>query len=193
MVYYGISDMILTHIDIGSILTRRVNLELVRRGVLGEGGKIFYYAGSQSEISDILTNTNKSAKFMYPAVFDIVPQKVSVSGFQREHSFSICIVNPVIPNSTSQEREKKTFSPLLRPIYEEFIAQIMKAEFLEILSYGVPSHDYYDNYATSDDQDMILAKYNDVISAIEIHNLKLTVNTNLCDDLIINLKKEGCR
>lgn len=177
--------MQLSQIDIINILTKRT-FEAKKSYYQKLGIENLYcYSGTQDEISNLLMDLSKNGnQSKYPAIFNILPARQVVSGNKRDFYNTICIVSPVRPDAKSEEREKEEFETIIRPIYDEFMKQVFNADFLTITEYGIPEHTYYDNYAVANEQSVILEKYGEYISAIEIHNLKLTIDSNICENTI---------
>ncbi len=111
---------------------------------------LWHYPGTQNEISNVFISLGENkdgSNLKYPSIFNINPIKQDKNGLNTTLHFNLCIVGPVLSEWLTQEREEQVFIPLLRPIYEEFINQIIKSGYFS-LNFGAPAHKMYEVFTT---------------------------------------------
>lgn len=155
---------------------------------------LWHYPGTPDEISGMLNFMDKNPngnKLKFPAIFNYNTIRQSKSGQKVTLNYNLAIVGRVLNNWTTQQRETQLFDRLLRGIYKEFINQIkISGWFLTELPY--PSHNYYEVFTTGGNQGILLEKkYGDFIDAIELHNLSLTLRTNLCEKDLKKIEEQN--
>ena len=153
------------------------------------GRNISYLYGDWDYISNILTRWNGSpetAALKYPIIclYSPYPEKRQLEGkwVRSDVTLEMLILCNTQKDYLNEERDAITFGEVLRPVYEEFIRQLMKDASVVKNYAGYPSHTYTENYRygrlgvlTSDNR-----PFRDFIDAIELTNLSLTFKEN-CD------------
>lgn len=140
---------------------------------------LWHIPGTFNEISNVFLELGKSEKFnlKYPAIFNINPIRQIKNGQTNTSYFNLILVAPVLSEWLTQQREEEVFTPLLRPIYDEFIKQVIKSGYF--IDFGIPQHEYYEVFTTGNTGGVLLEKYGDHVDAIELHNLTLKLK-NIC-------------
>ena len=152
---------------------------------------LWHYVGTQNEISNALVNiATKTNKFQYPSLLNIQPCRQNRTLNHTEIEYSLVFVAPVESEWSTEERDKFLFEPLLRPLYAEFLKQIDNSRYF-FRDYDPVPHTYYENFATGGESGVILEKYGNYLSAVELHKLQLKLRNQLCDDQIEQIKKEN--
>jgi hypothetical protein len=157
--------------------------DVVKATAKALGRNISYLYGDWDYISNILTRWNGSpetAALKYPIICLYSPYQESRSvESAKERStanLELLILCNTQKNYLNEERDAITFGEVLRPIYQEFIGQLMKDRRIVRNYSGMPTHTYTENYRygrlgvlTSENR-----PFRDFIDAIEISNLSLT-------------------
>lgn len=157
--------------------------DVVKATAKALGRNISYLYGDWDYISNILTRWNGSpetAALKYPIICLYSPYQESRSvESAKERStanLELLILCNTQKNYLNEERDAITFGEVLRPIYQEFIGQLMKDRRIVRNYSGIPAHTYTENYRygrlgvlTSENR-----PFRDFIDAIEISNLSLT-------------------
>ena len=161
--------------------------DVVKATAKALGRNISYLYGDWDYISNILTRWNGSpetAALKYPIICLYSPDQASRSvESAKERStanLELLILCNTQKNYLNEERDAITFGEVLRPIYQEFIGQLMKDRRIVRNYSGMPTHTYTENYRygrlgvlTSENR-----PFRDFIDAIEISNLSLTFIEN---------------
>lgn len=154
---------------------------------------LWHYPGTGNEISNELLSIGKhpqGIRVKFPSILNFQPIRQDKIGDSVDINYNIAIVCLVNNIWTTQKREEEVFEHILRPIYEEFIRQIQLCNYF-ILDYGIPPHTYYEIFTTGDSVGDMIRKYGDCIDAIELHGLKLHLNTRLCKSDIALIEDEN--
>lgn len=152
----------------------------------------WHYPGTPNEISNVLIkigNQPNGIRLKYPSVFNFQPVRQEKSSNHTTMYFNLAFVGLVLSEWLTEQREAEVFDKLLRPVYDEFMKQIVRSGYFQ-LGYGFPSHQYYEVFTTGNNSGVLLERYGDYIDAIELHNLKLTLNKSLCEKDLIKMEKE---
>lgn len=154
---------------------------------------VWHYVGTPNEISRLLLDVSEDPNgslIKFPCILDFKPNTedyVRIDGIQFVRvNFKLAIAASSNSRWITEQREEVVFDPLLRPVYKEFMRQIVLAKdifhFDGIVTPGVnyPPHRKIEVYTTGDNQNVFVEWYGEVIDALEIHNLDLMVKTDLC-------------
>lgn len=154
---------------------------------------LWHYTGTNNEISNILLKigTHPNGSYVkFPSFLSFQPVRQQKNGNDVTVNYNLAIVGSVNRNWTTEEREHQVFEKLLRPVYEEFMKQVQACKYFK-KGYGMPAHTYYEIFTTGEASGEIIKRYGDCIDAIEIHNLILELNTNLCTSDLIQIEREN--
>lgn len=151
-------------------------------------GPPYYMYGHRQEIANRLSLKDKNVnqkKKKYPLIalkLDIIE---NVRGNVVDFTLNLVIATYSDSNQTADQRYVNTFKPILYPLYDQFMTQLVNSGLFtwdSSLDMLVPPHQKADRpFWGTPDQDGSSRKniFNDPIDAIEIINLKLSVvNTN---------------
>lgn len=168
-------------IDHSSGLTLLQRLQLVAPKIQS----IRYEHGHPLELIETMRERSQSptGKFdMWPCImlftdFDETAPVRPIS-YRQTVMLQIVIAYCTSPSMKAAERDTEVFTPILRPIYEEFITQIYKSTFFVVYSRKQIQHKKIDRYYWGKTGLYGNAgnTFNDYIDAIEIQNLTLKVN-----------------
>ena len=115
---------------------------------------------------------------MFPAVclFHDFPE---VMGYERSLTLQLVIITDTSKHYTTAERYTNTFDPILTPLYELFLKQLAKSDYVDSDSDSVLyfEHTRWDRPYWGKDgiYGAVADIFNDFIDAIEIENLKLKI------------------
>lgn len=105
-------------------------------------------------------------------------------GIYGEQSINIAIIRACKdPNQTAEERDEFNFIPVLTPIYMELMEQIslrgdlFKIQSVEQIEHKMTNRYYWGKKGLFGNEGNI---FNDWVDAIEINNMKLTINLDYC-------------
>ena len=196
--------MILSHIKIiGSLVYRtrralRDNKDFLK-GIdvyafadncfLNDELNLWHYPGTHNEISSVL-RVIENPEFKFPALLNFQPVKQTISENETVVYYNLAFVAPVLKNWTTEQREEQVFDKVLRTIYAEFMRQISKCGYF-VPFIGMPSHSMYEIFTTGKSSAQVMSTYGDHLDAIEIHNLKLTLNTSECNSRVQKIDEEN--
>ncbi len=149
------------------------------------GKTINFQYGSSSQILQQLVNVNSSTlgSLKYPLIGLFQPFKeVRGSVFYCQIKFpKIIIAVGSNANDSVAQRYTKSFTPLLYPIYAEFLKQISRWPTVVLENPDYIPHTKLDVPGSappsSDDKKSIL-RFNDYVDAIHIYDLQLTFQIN---------------
>lgn len=96
-------------------------------------------------------------------------------------NLQIIIATTTKLDSTTPGRFADNFVPRLFPIYEELINQIKISGFFSEIGYDVPHKKINQPYWDGKDGAQQANMFNDVIDAIQLKNIRLTVNETTCE------------
>lgn len=145
--------------------------------------QVTYLWGDWAYIADILTRWNASAEtaaLKYPCICLYSPyeeRRQKAGGtLQSEATLELLFLVNTVKDYLNEERDSVSFEEVLRPIYAEFMGQIMKDSRIVKNYTGEPSHTYIENYRygrlgvrASDNR-----PFADFLDVIEVKNLSLT-------------------
>lgn len=161
--------------------------------VEGIGFLLWYYPGTNNEISNALLEIGKhpkGARLKFPAIFNFQPIRQEKREGRTTIHYNLAIVGAVKSGWMTQERESQVFEYLIRPIYEEFLNQVANCGFFDT-DYGIPPHTCYEIFTTGESAGEIIKRYGDNIDAIELHDLALTLKPNLCSGAVQMIDSEN--
>ena len=152
----------------------------------GCGIGFWHYPGTQGEISGILNAASEiTSQWQYPSLMDLQPVRQRRTAGHTALRLNLVFAAPVAGQWTTEERERLVFDPLLRPLYREFMRQVDRSGYFIPDGYDDPyPHEMYENFATGGDDGVIMERYGNYLSAIEVHNLELKLSNELCDDQV---------
>lgn len=158
------------------------------------GTDLFFDKGHYTEVSRNLIqlegNPNKPKK--YPLVWLVMDMKENIAprlGVYADVDVHIIIANDTDATYTMDQRVNNVFLPVLYPIYQELLNQIMDCPFLFNSLPGAMPHEKYDRYywGGQDSQGNGQANlFNDCIDAIQIKKITLSVKKQYCINFSIN-------
>lgn len=149
---------------------------------------VWFDYGRYIEITRRLTEkdggvTTPSKRF--PLIWLVIPfeEEYGNTGEVTElKNVQIIIATTTKLDSTTPQRMIDNFVPRLYPIYEEMIKQIKISGFFSEIGYDVPhkkiDQPYWDGKEGGAQQANM---FNDFIDAIQLKNIRLTVNETTCD------------
>lgn len=153
-----------------------------------------YYPGTYTEINEILNFLSKDpeqSQYKFPALFNFQSVQETYTGQEVYYRYTIALVGSVFHSWITEQREAQVFDLLLRPVYDEFMRQVMEYPYLD-LGYGYPSHRKLDRFTTGEPvQKTMFGQYGDFIDAIEIHELVLKQRNDLCQKHIDIINQEN--
>lgn len=150
------------------------------------GKHINYMYGHPLEIKNRLQELTNSPDIndrnkKFPLIFlveDIPIRRGVEEGVYGTAVMTIFIINTTEPNYTSEQRETNNFKPILVPIYQEFLNQLMspmqKNVFVENpdrIRHTQINHKYWGRQGTEGNVKNI---FNDYIDCIELQNLEVS-------------------
>lgn len=154
---------------------------------------LWHYPGTPNEISNSLLSIGKATNgklLKFPSFFNFQTIKQTKYKQTVTINYNLAIVGSVLNDWRTQTREDQVFDKLLRPIYDEFIKQIVSCGWFNI-DLPIPSHTYYEVFTTGNNQGVLLDRYGGYVDAIELHNLSLNLKWNLCGDIIQKIEEEN--
>lgn len=161
--------------------------------LISDNINLWYYPGTHQEIKNVLLTLDKhkeGKKSKFPGLFNFMAVKQTIAGLNRSMVFNLAFVAPVNSEWTTEQREAEVFERVLRPIYQEFINQVIKSGYFKI-GYGTPSHTYYEVYTTGNNGGELIKQYGDHIDAIELHNLQLILKDCYTPEIIEKIEKDN--
>lgn len=160
---------------------------------LVDGDFLFWhYPGTHNEISTVLLQLGEHYNgnlLKFPALLNFQTIKQERSENIVLH-YNLALVGSVSSTWTTEQREIEVFDNLLRPVYREFMKQILTCKWFST-GYRVPRHTYYEIFTTGKNSGELQNMYGDYIDAIEMHDLTLTVNPKLCERDIETIELEN--
>lgn len=156
---------------------------------------LWHYPGTHNEISSVLREVGRHPKgyrVKFPAILDYHAIRQHREGQDITIYYNLSIVASVISEWTTETREVEVFDKVLRPVYTEFMNQIQKSGYFR-LPFGFVPHDCYEIFTTGKNSEQIKDMYGDQIDAIELHNLALTLRSNLCEKDFQRIEKENAK
>lgn len=144
--------------------------------------KLYFMQGNVVEVNTRLqsmTNSgqHKGKKFPLVVLFRDIKERITIDGI--EFNCKVGIFTLTQPTYTADEREEKTFIPILRPIFEELLNQFSVSK-----AFGQPTVkdmeiDKWDCFFYGSVQGN-KNQFNDKVDAIEISNIKLKLGMETC-------------
>lgn len=165
--------------DIVAKVSERVIPELARAQPTITGVQCL--VGHHNEIRNRLV-AQKSGKYPLIAVFqDFVERKGDISGYPTV-DLQLIILYYTQKTSYTEDRYDKVFKPILYPIYDELLTQIIKHPEVAIISPNRIEHDKIDRPHWGDPGTYGNKEYllDDVLDGIELRNLKLVLQKIKC-------------
>lgn len=148
---------------------------------------INYQYGSMSEIKAVLEQWDQDSKYKhlrYPAIILILPVTVRrglQSGWSGRFTCSIGILYHTQPDLTSAERIDQSFKNILRPLYENFVQNLLDSGYFAAYDVEDIPHQYIEHTTLGKDSFIKLDEVTyDYIDAIEMGNLELTAVNKYC-------------
>lgn len=142
--------------------------------ILYEYGRSIQILTELQKLNDGITT--KNGKYPLFALFQDFPEDNSgSSGYYCTVRFpKISIATLTQSTDTPPKRYAQTFKPILYPIYEEFLRQLMRHKNIVGNDPAAISHIKWDRPGTQPEGDKMGSNFNDYVDAIEIQNLQLT-------------------
>jgi hypothetical protein len=145
-----------------------------------------YQYGHLKEIIQTMQEDEKAPTFRpkkYPLValmMDFPEEKGNAGGYFGKVTVQMVIAHISDPRLKAKQRYAATFKPILLPIYYELLEQIHSSLAIVTMSVKQIQHTKYDRpyWGSNGLSDTAGNVFNDVIDAIEIQNLQLTINNN---------------
>lgn len=138
-------------------------------------GPPFYHYGIPMQINRELLAKNVGSLPKYPAVLLRLPTSEEVSDGLFHFNLNIAIVAYTDRNYRTKERYENVYRPILYPLYQKFLEELYKRDFMWKGEQTYPPHSKRDVpfYSTKpEDRDKDNA-FSDPLDAIEIINLKV--------------------
>lgn len=166
--------------------------------IVGKDGTfhLWHFPGTQQEIGETFKELGKDSligsKLKFPSLlnFQDIMQEYSGNGLINVR-FNLAFVAPVLSDWTTQERDKKAFKPILRPVYEEFKRQVKKSIYFQNPMGEIP-HIYMEVFTTGKSiTNEINMYYGDYMDAIQLTNFTLKVKENICTKNISQIEEES--
>ena len=149
---------------------------------LGDRFQLWHYPGTHSEISAVLrtlgTDTILSSQ-KFPGLLTYQNIRQDRSGLSVTIHYNLALVAPVLKDWSTETREVQAFDMVLRPMYREFLNQIILSGYFD-MGYGTPQHAYYEVFTTGESGEKVMDQYGDYLDAVELHGLRLTLKDTLC-------------
>lgn len=161
---------------------------------VGDKFMIWYYPGTHNEISEALIDLSKNpntSRCKFPALFNFQSIRQDVGPNFTTILYNIALCGVVDGEKwLTEDREAQVFDLLLRPIYAEFMKQVLNYPFFSN-DYGMPRHTLVDRFTTGKDKQAMIDAYADYIDAIELQNLQIRVKSNLCRKDLALIEQEN--
>lgn len=172
--------------ELWRVIATKVDVKMFSRAT--DPFHVWFDYGRYIEITRRLTEkqggiTTVSKRF--PLIWLVIPFDEEYGDTDQVCELSnlqIIIADLTNKDSTTPARMADTFADRLFPIYEELIKQIKLSGFFSEIGYNVPhkkiNQPYWDGKENSQQQANM---FNDYIDAIQLKNIRLTVNESTCD------------
>lgn len=152
------------------------------------GGKFnfWHYPGTFNEIASTLLNASNlinGAKLKFPSLFNFQPIEQIFDSGKRTAVYNLAFIAKTDPAWSTEDREKRVFETLLRPLVAEFLNQVKKSKFFDI-EYNGPSYRLFEIFTTGNNKGVLQEQYGDHIDAIEIHGFKIAIR-DICSKSVI--------
>jgi hypothetical protein len=148
----------------------------LNKHILYEYGRSIQILQKLQSLNDGITSTTKGSKYPLFALFQDFPEdSAGGSGYYCTVRFPKISI-ATLTNSTDPPpiRYTQTFKPILYPIYEEFLRQLVRHKNIVGNDPAAISHIKWDRPGTQPEGDKMGSNFNDYVDAIEIQNLQLT-------------------
>lgn len=140
-----------------------------------------YQYGYVDELKETLAQMAKSPEFAakkYPLVWLVQPFTISrgeLGWFGTLENGRLFIIAPSEKTSKARKRMTAVFKPVIYPIYNEILNQVVISEEFDQLDVDSLSHKITDRYYWGEDQQKVIS---DVFDCLEISQLKLKIHNN---------------
>ena len=154
----------------------------------------WHFPGTQAEISAVLLKLGEAlngSMLKFPSVLNFQSIRQQRKGDAVTLNYNLAIAGSVKSTWTTQERETELFDKVLRPVYDEFMRQVLLSGYF-LTDYGQPPHDYYEVFTTGGNAAQIKDLYGEHVDAIELHNLSLVLKP-LCRRQLERIATENDR
>lgn len=147
-----------------------------------------YLYGHYVEITNRLqtmSKTEEKDKLRYPliALMQDIPETVgNLTGNYGTASLALLIVYKTNENDYVPDRYQKVFKPILLPIYHAFLQCLAMSSDFQVQAVKDLRHTKFDRprWGTSGTNGNTANVFNDILDAVEIRNLVVTVKTTKC-------------
>jgi hypothetical protein len=151
------------------------------------GKKVFYQYGNIAELDEILQSYSNSTKEFreqkYPAIFlltDFREKRNSHPDYETEAFLQLLIVAGSMKGYRTADRYREVFTPILHPIYEAFISQLVKDSSVVKQKFNMLPHDFINRSLISGfmlrtQSGATKNLFSDFVDAVEINNLNLII------------------
>lgn len=143
---------------------------------------LWHYPGTHEEISASLLALGglpNGERIKFPSILNFHPIDQRKTGQVNTIHFTLAIAARTSSQWTTEQRETSVFDPLLRPIYGEFMEQVINYPHFR-LDYGIPPHSCIEIFTTGKNAQAVTDRYGEHIDAIELHNFYVDV-AEICD------------
>lgn len=126
---------------------------------------------------------NVDVKYPLIALFhDFKEKRGRVNHIEYEADFRFIIATVTDPNYLANERIENSFKPILYPIYDSFIDEIMLSNYFESAYNSVKYHDKWDRmyWGRNPIYNQKENLFSDYIDAIELENFNLKILKKTC-------------
>ncbi len=155
---------------------------------------LWHYFGTHYEISQTITSIAQDINgslVKFPSFLTFLPVEQRVNGLDKTLIYDIAIAASTNSKWTSDQRETLVFETLLRPIYDEFMRQIVTSGWF-LLPAGLPTHSKFECYTTGEYSGAILNRYSEYLDAIEIRGLQLPLKrADICEVEVRQMGEDG--
>lgn len=148
---------------------------------------VYYDFGRYLEITNRLVEKGKAIvgkNQRYPLIWLVIPFREiygDSNGYCDLTDVQIIIAMPTEPTSTTPDRIAENYVPRLYPIYEELLKQIRISGFFSEIADEIQhikiDQPYWDG---KENGNSAANMFNDFIDAIQLKNIRLTVNETTC-------------
>jgi hypothetical protein len=148
---------------------------------------VWFDYGRYIEITKRLTEKQQGtteALKRFPLIWLVIPYDETYGETDQVcelTNLQIIIATQTKIDSTTPQRMADNFIPRLFPIYEELIKQIKLSGYFSEIGYNVPHIKTNQPYWDGKDGAQQANMFNDYIDAIQLKNIRLTVNETTCE------------
>lgn len=143
---------------------------------------LWHYPGTHEEISAsllALSGLPNGERIKFPSILNFHPIDQRKDGRLNRIHFTLSIASWTLSQWTTEQREVSVFDPLLRPIYGEFMEQVINYPHFQ-LDYGIPPHSCIEIFTTGKNAQAVTDRYGEHIDAIELHSFYVDV-VDICE------------